>query len=1347
MQLLQHVLLSLIIFTVSLSGQANELKATIPETLKPWIPWVLQDQPQHDCPFFYTDFLQKRCSGSGILKLDLQNAQGQFSGESTLYTADWLLLPGDLQNWPQRVLINQTPAVITEQQGKPAIWLPPGHYQFSGAFYWESLPKSLAMSPDTGLIQLSLNHKPVLYPRMEQGAIWLDANQNQQNEALKDVLDLQVFRQVIDDNPLQILTRLEINVSGKARELTLQHALLADFIPIKLDSPLAAKLEQDGRLLLQVRPGHWIIDILARHPESLSQLNFSVNDPGWPSEELWVFQAVPALRLVEIEHLPSVDASQTNLPQEWAHLPAYRIQQGQSMGFKLIRRGDPEPEPNQLSLRRKLWLDFDGRGYSVNDQINGKMTRDWRLNAAPEVQLGQVLINGQNQLITQFGSEQGVEVRRGDIQLLADSRIKTAIGQFNAVGWQQAFQQVQTELNLPPGWRLLAVSGTDNDPDSWLNRWSLLDLFLMLITALSMARLWSLQWGLIALLSLVLFWHEADAPRWIWLNNLAAQALVMIWPQNKFLAWIKSYRNICLVGLVLIVIPFMVAQMRVGIYPQLEKPWQPIQPVAYSNEAMDSERQAGMPMAMPPASAPSAEAKSVMRKPYALSSEYTVTSTDFKRIDPESNLQTGPGLPQWQWQTVQLAWNGAVDSQQRVRIWYLSPTWNLILHIAQVLMVALLSLKMLGVLNQPWRFSMAKLSVWLILPFLMVPTPDSLADIPDQALLEQLRNRLLEAPKCLPNCASLAMMTVTGNSEDLQVALEIHAQETVAVPLPVQLNQWLPEQVTIDEKPAQGLFRLDDGLIWLLIEQGVHKVQLSGRHRDYFTFSLPLRLVPQYTKVNVDGWRVDGLFENGKTAEQLQFTRLNDSQSDAATNHQISGLPAFVRVERILQLGLDWQVTTRVVRLENNDTPIVLKIPLLTGESVRTEQIRVENQQVLVNMAAGTSVLEWQSMLEKSDQITLKAPKTSQWTEIWRADVSPIWHLEMNGIAVVHHQDQQGVWLPEWRPWPGEEMRLKIQRPQAVPGPTLTIDKSQLQIQPGKRNQTAELSLDIRSSKGGQHALAIPSNAVLQSVSIDGINQPIRQKAETVTLPIRPGAQHVTLNWQSPESLGVLMNTPAVNLGVASVNSHIQAVLGQDRWVLFTFGPKFGPAVLFWGLLIVILMLAMGLARVGITPLKTGAWFLLLIGLSQIHIAASLLVVVWLFALGWRAIQSQERAMSFNFMQIILGLLTIASLFLLFAAVQQGLLGDPDMQITGNQSTMSDLKWYQDHSEQTLPSAGILSVPMMVYRLAMLAWSLWMAVSLLNWLRWGWNCFSQDGLWKQPPNKLQKAKAQDEAKS
>jgi hypothetical protein len=35
----------------------------------------------------------------------------------------------------------------------------------------------------------------------------------------------------------------------------------------------------------------------------------------------------------------------------------------------------------------------------------------------------------------------------------------------------------------------------------------------------------------------------------------------------------------------------------------------------------------------------------------------------------------------------------------------------------------------------------------------------------------------------------------------------------------------------------------------------------------------------------------------------------------------------------------------------------------------------------------------------------------------------------------------------------------------------------------------------------------------------------------------------------------------------------------------------------------------------------------------------------------------------------------------------------------------------------------------------MLAWSLWLAVALLNWLKWGWACFSSNGLWNKTPAK------------
>jgi hypothetical protein len=42
---------------------------------------------------------------------------------------------------------------------------------------------------------------------------------------------------------------------------------------------------------------------------------------------------------------------------------------------------------------------------------------------------------------------------------------------------------------------------------------------------------------------------------------------------------------------------------------------------------------------------------------------------------------------------------------------------------------------------------------------------------------------------------------------------------------------------------------------------------------------------------------------------------------------------------------------------------------------------------------------------------------------------------------------------------------------------------------------------------------------------------------------------------------------------------------------------------------------------------------------------------------------------------------------------------------------------------------------MLAYRGAMLAWALWLAVSLLRWLRWGWISFSEGGIWKSAPPK------------
>ncbi len=1310
----------------------------VPEPLKPWTDWVLKGSEDRICPFLYNSFKQKRCAWPSRLTIKLNQREGSFSIDWKVFTESRIQLPGSNKHWPMNITVNQQPAVVMEKNGKPVIELPAGSYRIAGEFRWDFMPDNLAIPADTGLIDLTINGKPIGFPAVKKGQLWIkDSDSGKKKpESIQNKLDLQVFRRIIDDVPMQVLTRLDMDVSGDQREARLSLPMPEGFIPMRLQSPLPARMESDGTLLVQVRPGRWHIELLARHDQELQKITFSGAGQNWPKEELWVFDARPYQRVVEVENVKPVDPALTNLPKSWKKLPAYKLTKGETMIFKVTRRGDPDPEPDTLSLQRSLWLDFDGRAYTVNDKISGRMTRGWRLNALPETRLGQVTLDGKNQLITRLkGNEkEGVEVRKGQINLSADSRISGPVDVINAVGWEQTFKNASAVLNLPPGWRLFAAGGIDNDPDSWVSRWTLLDLFLVLIASLAICRLWNVYWGFFALLTLAMIWHEPGAPRFVWLNILAAVALLRVLPKGRLVAVVKFYRNVCWLTLVVLAIPFMVDQVRIGLYPQLEKPWKNISAPQYRQ--LDS---------APGAPAPAMEMESqVMRKSVSkmravadalkpISGSDSGLSVNFDRIDPGAIIQTGPGLPQWQWSQIKLSWNGSVDNRQQMRFWLLSPAMTMLLNFLRVILITVLTLLMFGLLDKKIKLKLPSFLVGIFfIPFILLHPVDAKADFPNDKLLQELKNRLLEAPECLPGCAQISEMELAIDPESLIIKLQADARKTVAVPLPAQTDQWFPNSVLIDGKTAEAIYRAKDGRLWVNLHEGKHQVVIKGNSPIANKFSLPLPLKPHRVNVINQGWLIDGIHEHGIPSDHLQFNRIRTEQTDEKQIAFEPGLlPPFLRVERTLQLGLDWRVSNRVLRVSPTGSAVVLEIPLLPGESVTTPGVRVKNNKVLLNMTSQQKEAYWESTLVKNNDITLEAPKTDQWTEVWRADVSPVWNVKTAGIPVVHHQDQQGRWLPEWRPWPGEKITLSITRPEGVKGQTLTIDQSRLKLAPGQRSREASIEFTLRSSQGSQHRVLIPEQAELLSVVIDGKTQPIRKKGDEVILPVNPGKQKIILNWRDAKEMQNVLNTPVVNLGVNSVNSHINVNLGEDRWILLTMGPVFGPAVLFWGVLVVIVILAIGLGRVSATPLKHWQWLLLLVGLSQIPVEGAIVVVAWLILLGIRGKKPLKEKNSFNALQVGIGILTIVSLLLLFVAIRQGLLGSPEMQITGNQSSTYNLNWYQDRSSAILPSAKVISVSLMSYRLLMLAWSLWLAVSLLNWLKWGWGCFSSGGIWKK----------------
>ena len=1351
-------------------------KENVPDPLKTWVPWVLHGAEDGPCPYLYNSSELRRCSWPARLTLNVTNQGATFSQQVLAFHPLWMPLPGDQKHWPQDVRVDGKPAAVVAQGNRPGIRIAAGPHSITGGFLWSDLPESLPVPETIGLVALTSNGVPIGAPNLDQqGQLWL--KQRSQAGAGTERIEIRTSRLVTDDIPLTLSTHIDLTASGKSQEVLVPNVLLAGFIPLSLSSALPARFEADGKLRVQVRPGRWQIVASGRNMTVQTRIELpKTSEKLAANEEVWAFESRPELRLVTVEGVGSVDPQQTTLPQEWKRFPAFLLKPGDAMRLNQTRRGDPDPAPGRLALARNIWLDFDGKGYTVQDQISGSITRAWRLEMAQPQTLGRVAVDGADQYITQLDASAapGIELRRGAASIVADSRIDTSTRALSATGWLQDFNQLSATLHLPPGWRLLHASGVDRAPQAWIEQWTLLDFFLVLIVTLATGKLFGWRWGVVALIALILSYQESGAPTWAWLNLLAALALLRVLGAGRLRKWVSAYRWVALLAMVAVLVPFAVDQVRQALYPVLERPWQSIGEqvaVGFATGGRDDAQVQRAPAA-PPAAAPvpapaeeaaleddarakneekafdqtarirqGAMAKSKSEALGTRASE-SYTSLDsakqarLDQIDPNAKVQTGPGLPQWSWNDYALTWSGPVEHGQSIRLWLVSPAAGKLLTLARLalLLALLVRLAVTGPGLLP-RFGRVPGSIIVAVSIAAICDPQSGAawaqSTPAPEILKDLREKLLAPPDCLPHCAEIPRLKLSTAAGALQLRLEVHADADTAIPLPGGAQQWLPERVSVDGAPARGLLRDQTGNLWVQLAKGVHQVTLESSLLGRQSVQLALPLKPHRVEASLSDWTLDGLGESGEVGESLLLTRVAGKGRSAQSGTGDS-LPPFVRVERTLNLGLVWQAVTRVVRAGPSTAPVLIKVPLLEGESVTQSEVRMQNGVALVNLGPQSSEFSFESALKERARLDLKASGESNQIDTWRLNLGPQWHIELSGIPVVHHQDRAGRWLPEWRPWPGEQVTLALTKPLGVAGQTLTLDHSLLTLSPGIRATDAELLLSLRSSRGGQHLVHVPEGAILQSVAIDGQTQPIRLEGSTLNLPMSPGKQEVKIAWREPRGISARFVSSQVDAGSPGVNGALHLKMPEGRWLLLTGGPSMGPAILFWGAVIVLAVVAVGLGRIRLTPLKWHHWFLLALGLTQAPFATAAIVGGWFLVLGARQRFGESYAASrwFQLGQIVLVLWTLAAMVSLFFAVQNGLLGYPEMQVAGNSSDLWNLHWYQDRTQPALPTAWVVSVPLLVYRLLMLAWALWLAYSLLKWLRWAWECYGDHGYWR-----------------
>jgi len=705
-------------------------------------------------------------------------------------------------------------------------------------------------------------------------------------------------------------------------------------------------------------------------------------------------------------------------------------------------------------------------------------------------------------------------------------------------------------------------------------------------------------------------------------------------------------------------------------------------------------------------------------------------------FDPKATVQTGPGIPNWSWNSVSLSWSGPVKKDQQVRILMIGATTNRLLSLLRILLLFFV----VGSFMQ-WKANFFRPISMAVMLFFLLATPgqqlEAQESFPSATLLSELEQRLLLPPACLPNCLSFGRLDIAIAGEQLELEIEVQSLADTYFALPINFHNWSPTLITLDGKPSAVLSSID-GRAQIHSGAGIHKILLKGEIKKLNLIELPFDLRPHYLSFNAKGWVMEGTAADGQVGDSLLLRRtqnisVTESKRSSEKASQNNLLP-YISVRRHLHLGLKWRVTTTVSQLSSRQEAVTIHVTSLPGETVIDQRLSQKDNQVEVHLSPQLPQVTWTSDLKITPLLSLNSADVPRWNETWEVTPSPIWNVQSSGLIPTYHKDQYtGVRKLTFHPQAKESVTLKIQRPQGAPGQTQTILGPTLTLTPSKRASKALLEMTVKTSKGGSQHITLPEKIELTSISINNQLTPIKLKDHALDIPLEVGSNRIKLEWTDEAAISSFYQVPNIILTGQGANVNLHIKLPPRRWILALGGPSFGPVVLFWGKLLLLLLAAYLLARSKLTYLSTWQWCLLTLGLTQIPLTGLLIVMAFFIVIGMRN-RFTLKPLWHNLTLLGTLFLTLLTAGTFVSILSAGLLDGPQMEILGNNSYASQLNWYQDRLVGNLPHAWVFSTPEYVFKLLMLFWGLWLAFFLIKQGPIIWASLSHQGLWKKNQN-------------
>ena len=566
-----------LLISIVLPRGAASAQPYVPPQLEPWVDWVLHPHTNIACPRDAASGEFDRCAWVSALNIDV-SSRIEFSMQVQVFARSRVELPGSLPDWPSEVRANGTPVTViggsTSKNGQPAIMLEPGEYDIEGQITWGKRPTSLQLPTHAGIVNLRIDGNLVVRPTRNGRRLLLGKGEANTGKPVRNSLAVDVYRQIVDTYPLQMGTTLRFTVAGQPRLETLGRVLLEGYEMTTFDSELPARLLPNGNLQVQVEPGEYEIEVRARALGSPETIAPNAATDNWPTQEIWGFQPQRNLRLVDLSGAAPIDLTQTDAPFEDDDIRGYLLdttaERSSTLTIAVKQRGNPNPQPNRFDIRRNLWLNFDGTGFVVRDDLQATINHASRMSAS--YPLGRVTVDGEDELINSLGghdSKPGIELQAGSYSISAISEISRD-QLASATGWQLNTDRLGATVNLPPGWRLLWTRGVDRAPDAWIASWSLWRIFVLVLLGVLAWRFLGRGFTLLLVLTAALLMPTAPfiAVAWLLAVGLLSSVRQVTHDGAKRFLTVVAWGWLGLTALM--VVSTAVTHARQSIYPQLE---------------------------------------------------------------------------------------------------------------------------------------------------------------------------------------------------------------------------------------------------------------------------------------------------------------------------------------------------------------------------------------------------------------------------------------------------------------------------------------------------------------------------------------------------------------------------------------------------------------------------------------------------------------------------------------------------------------------------------------------------------------------------------------------------------